>query len=86
MKQALGIFISFSAIFTYLFIDTLYYFRPIEEKITNDITGVSTVIYNYPSMYWLICIILIITFILGIYLILAKEKQPEEGPLCDTSK
>ncbi|MCM3164283.1 hypothetical protein [Metabacillus litoralis] len=39
-----------------------------------DITGVSTVTYNYPSMYWLIYLILLITLILGIYLILAKEK------------
>ncbi|WP_394186190.1 hypothetical protein [Metabacillus halosaccharovorans] len=85
MKRAVGIFISFSAILTYLNIDTLYYPHPLEEKITNDITGVTTTVtYNYPSMYWPICIILIITFILGIYFILAKKKQPEECPLCDT--
>lgn len=87
MKRAVGIFLSFSAILTYLIIDALYYPNyPIEEKITNDNTGVTTVIYKYPSMYWTISVILIITFILGIYFILVKEKQPEECPLCDTSE
>ncbi|MGD6831219.1 hypothetical protein ACQCT5_03590 [Sutcliffiella halmapala] len=71
MIRAVGIFLSFSAILTYLIIDTLYY--PLEEKITNDNSGVTTVTYNYPSMYWLICVFLIIIFILGVFFILAKE-------------
>ncbi|TXC81582.1 hypothetical protein FS935_22025 [Metabacillus litoralis] len=83
MKRAVGIFLSFSAILTYLLIDTLYY--PVEESITNDNSGVTTVTYNYPLMYWLICFILIITFILGIYFILAKENQLEEYPFSDAS-
>ncbi|CAM4021305.1 hypothetical protein [Lederbergia lenta] len=82
MKRAVGIFLSFSAILTYLKIEAHYY--PLEEKIT--LNGVTTVIYNYPSMYWVICVILLITFILGIYLILAKNKQPKEYPLYDISK
>lgn len=72
MKRAVGIFLSFSAILTYVIIDALY--DPLEEKIT--INGVTTVTYNYPSLYWAICVILIVTFILGIYFIFAKEKQP----------
>lgn len=85
MKRAIGIFLSFSSILTYLKIDALSY--PLEEEITfNGVTTVTTVTNNYPSMYWPICVILIITFILGIYFILAKEKQLEEYPLCDTSE
>lgn len=83
MKRSVGIFLTFSSLLIYLLIDTLYY--PIEEKLTktdmnSGITTV-TVTYNYPLMYWVIFVILIITLILGIYFILAKEK---EYPLFDT--
>lgn len=71
MIRAIGIFLSISAILTYLLIDSLYY--PLEEKITNHNTGVTTVTYNYSSMYWLTCVFLIIIFILGVFFILAKE-------------
>jgi len=74
MKRAVGIFLSFSAILTYLKIDAIY--DPLVEEITSN--GVITVKYIYPWIYWAIFVILIITFILGIYFILAKEKQPEE--------
>ncbi len=70
MKRAVGIFLSFSAILTYLIIDTLY--NPVEEIVTFN--GVTTVIYKYPSMYWTICVILIISFILGIYFYFSKGK------------
>jgi len=62
--------------------DVIYY--PVEEKIIDMKSEVITVSYNFPLMYWVICVILIITFILGINFTLAKEKQPEECPLCDT--
>ena len=73
MKRVVGIFLSLSALLIYKIVDALY--GPVEEKITNMNSGVTTVTYNYPSMYWAICVILIITFVLGIYFILAKEKQ-----------
>ncbi|WP_226530641.1 hypothetical protein [Metabacillus niabensis] len=52
MKRAVGIFISFSAILTYLIIDTLYSSFSIEERITNLNTCVTTtkVTYIYPTM------------------------------------
>ena len=83
MKRSVGIILTFSSLLIYLLIDTLYY--PIEEKLTktdmnSGITTV-TVTYNSPLMYWVIFVILIITLILGIYFILAKEK---ECPLSDT--
>lgn len=73
MKRAVGIFLSFSALLTYLSIDALHY--PLEEKIKDDITGITTVTYTYSSMYWTICVILIITFFLGIYFIFSKGKN-----------
>ncbi|SFK31523.1 hypothetical protein SAMN04487936_11119 [Halobacillus dabanensis] len=71
MKRIVGIFLSFSALLTYIIVESLY--DPLAEKITNMNSGVTTVTYNYPVMFWVICAILIITFILGIYLILAKN-------------
>ncbi|XRG80017.1 hypothetical protein V5E38_06825 [Rossellomorea sp. GAMAL-10_SWC] len=82
MKRAIGIFLSFSAILTYLKIDALY--DPLEDTIISN--GVTTVTYDYPTKYWAIFVILIITFILGIYFIFSKEKQPEECPLYSTSE
>ncbi|MFB5285376.1 hypothetical protein [Peribacillus sp. Hz7] len=86
MKRAVGIFLTISSLLTYLMMDVIYH--PVEEKIikTDMNSGVTTVtvVHNFPLMYWVICVILIITFILGIYFILAKEKQLEECPLCDT--
>ncbi|MFD4707226.1 hypothetical protein ACFWM3_20485 [Gottfriedia sp. NPDC058432] len=97
MKRAVGIFLCCSAILTYLKINVLYDPLPLEEThIFNDlkdhsldediINGVTTVKYIYPWWYWAICVILIITFILGTYFILAKEKQTEKCPLSDNSE
>ncbi|WP_155727432.1 hypothetical protein [Peribacillus simplex] len=86
MKRAIGIFLTLSSLLTYLIVDMLY--DPVKNTITTtDMnSGVTTVTvhYQYPLMFWVICVILIITFILRIYFILAKEKQYEECPLCDT--
>ncbi|MCP3031546.1 hypothetical protein LF817_09310 [Halobacillus sp. A1] len=82
MKRVVGIFLSLSALLTYQIVDVLYY--PVEEKIIDNNSGITTVIYNYPLMYRSICTVLIITFILGIYFILAKEKQRKESISCDS--
>lgn len=86
MKRAIGIFLTLSSLLTYLIVGMPY--DPVENKITttdmNSGVTTATVLYQYPLMYWVICVSLIITFILGIYFILAKEKQYEECPLCDT--
>ncbi|GAB6255767.1 MULTISPECIES: hypothetical protein [Peribacillus] len=71
MKRAIGIFLTLSSLLTYLIVDMLY--DPVENKITTTDMN-STVLYQYPLMYWLICVILIITFILGIYFISSKGK------------
>ncbi|MGE7591036.1 hypothetical protein [Peribacillus sp. NPDC101480] len=75
MKRAIGIFLTLSSLLTYLIVDMLY--DPLENKIiTTDMNSVTTatVLYQYPLMYWVICVILIITFILGIYFISSKGK------------
>ncbi|PJN90665.1 hypothetical protein [Bacillus sp. mrc49] len=84
MKRAIGIFLTLSSVLTYLIVDKLY--DPIKETETRKFSGATTVTvhYQYPLMFWVICVILIITFILGIYFILAKEKLYEECPLWDT--
>ncbi|CEG24998.1 hypothetical protein ACE8FZ_16630 [Peribacillus frigoritolerans] len=86
MKRAIGIFLTLSSLLTYLIVDMLY--DPVKETITTtDMeSGVSTVTvhYQYPLMFWVICFFLIISFILGIYFILAKENLYEECSLCDT--
>lgn len=86
MKRAIGIFLTLSSLLTYLIVDMFY--DPVKETITTtDMeSGVTTVTvhYQYPLMFWVICFILIISFILGIYFILAKEKLYEECSLCDT--
>lgn len=79
MKRAVGKFLTLTSLLMYLLIDAIYY--PVKETITridmNSGETTVTVINNYPLMYWVICVILIITFILGIYFILAKEKELE---------
>ncbi|MFJ7995558.1 hypothetical protein ACIQY5_26115 [Peribacillus frigoritolerans] len=82
MKRAIGIFLTLSSLLTYLIVDMLY--DPVKETITTDMESTVTVHYQYPLMFWVICFILIISFILGIYFILAKEKLYEECSLCDT--
>ncbi len=76
MKRAIGIFLTLSSLLTYLNVDMLY--DPLENKITTTDTNsgvtTATVLYQYPLMYWVICVILIITFILGIYFISSKGK------------
>ncbi|MDO7484930.1 hypothetical protein Q5O89_01180 [Peribacillus frigoritolerans] len=83
MKRAIGIFLTLSSLLTYLIVDMLN--DPVKNIITttdmNSGITRTTVLYQYPLMYWVICVILIITFILGIYFILAKEKKYEECPL-----
>lgn len=88
LKRAIGIFLTLSSVLTYLIVDTLN--DPIRQKITtidmNSGEQTATVLYQYPLMYWVICVTLIITFALGVYCILAKEKQPKVFPLYDTSE
>ncbi|MCY8940234.1 hypothetical protein V8V75_04365 [Peribacillus frigoritolerans] len=76
MKRAIGIFLTLLSLLTYLIVDMLY--DPLENKITTTDTNsgvtTATVLYQYPLMYWVICVILIITFILGIYFISSKGK------------
>lgn len=79
MKRAIGIILIVQALLTYLIMDKLY--DPIKIKaettITNMNTGVTTVSYHYnlPWTYSISYVIPIITFILGVYFILAKEEQ-----------
>ncbi|WHY15881.1 hypothetical protein QNH16_09705 [Peribacillus frigoritolerans] len=86
MKRVIGIFLTLSSLLTYLIVGRPY--DPVENKITttdmNSGVTTATVLYQYLLMYWVICVSLIITFILGIYFILAKEKQYEECPHYDT--
>ncbi|MFJ7855879.1 hypothetical protein ACIQX3_24465 [Peribacillus frigoritolerans] len=76
MKRAIGIFLTLLSLLTYLIVDMLY--DPLENKITTTDTNsgvtTATVLYQYPLMYCVICVILIITFILGIYFISSKGK------------
>lgn len=80
MKRAIGIFLTLSSLLTFLIVDMLY--DPVKNKITttdmNSVVTTTTVVYQDPLMYWVICVILIITFILGVYFILAKEKKYQE--------
>lgn len=80
MKRAIGIFLTLSSLLTFLIVDMLY--DPVKNKITttdmNSVVTTTTVLYQYPLMYWGICVILIITFILGVYFIIAKEKKYQE--------
>ncbi|USK81316.1 hypothetical protein QRD90_05080 [Peribacillus frigoritolerans] len=80
MKRAIGIFLTLSSLLTFSIVDMLY--DPVKNKITttdmNSVVTTTTVLYQYPLMYWEICVILIITFILGVYFILTKEKKYQE--------
>jgi glucose uptake protein GlcU len=81
MRRAVGIFLIIQSLLTYLIVDALCDPFKIKEKDTMiDLdTGVTTVSYSYrlPGIYSLSCVILIITFILGIYFILAEKKKRE---------
>ncbi|RAS72766.1 hypothetical protein [Priestia endophytica] len=79
MKRAVGIFFIIQSLLTYLIIDVLYAPFKVKEKITmTDMeTGVTTVSYSSPSEIHLIYVIPIITFILGIYFILARKRKQE---------
>ncbi|MGN7403079.1 hypothetical protein ACTHO0_24800 [Cytobacillus praedii] len=79
MKRVVGIFLTLTSLLTFSIMEVFYY--PVEEKQTRtDMNSGDTtvkVIYQFPLIYWVICVTLIITFILGIYFILSKRKQPE---------
>ncbi|MFE3897173.1 MULTISPECIES: hypothetical protein [unclassified Priestia] len=73
MKRAIGIFLLAQALLTYLTIKMMY--TPFIVKTLNRDTGVMTVSYSYPLMYWLICIASGIMLIVGTYLVFAKERK-----------
>jgi len=73
VKRAIGIFLIAQALLTYLTIKMMY--TPFIVKTLHRDTGVMTVSYSYPLMYWLICIASGIMFIVGTYLVFAKEKK-----------
>ncbi|UOE62463.1 hypothetical protein HPB58_09920 [Priestia filamentosa] len=81
MKRAVGIFLIIQSLLTYLIMNALYArFRVKEKIITTDLkTEVTTVSHSnsLPGIYSLSYAIPIITFILGIYLILARKKKQE---------
>ena len=74
MKETIGIFLILQSILTYLTIDILYNPIPSQLKMTDLSTGITTTttFYNHPFWYYVIHVILIITFILGLYLVLKK--------------
>ncbi|NGY93826.1 hypothetical protein F3K44_31020 [Bacillus megaterium] len=51
MKRAIGIFLIAQALLTYLAINTIY--TPNTTTIMDRNTGVMTVSYSYPWVYWL---------------------------------
>lgn len=71
MKRAIGVFLITQALLTYLTINTIY--TPSTSTIVNRNTGVATILYSYPWMYWLSFIGLGILLILGTYLVLASS-------------
>lgn len=74
MKVTIGIFLILQSILTYLTIDILYNPIPIQLETTDWSTGITTTttLYNHPLWYYIIHVILIITFILGLYLVFKK--------------
>ncbi|MBQ4869477.1 hypothetical protein IHQ11_23695 [Priestia megaterium] len=70
MKRAIGVFLIAQALLTYLTINTMY--TPSTSTIVDRNTGVTTVSYSYPWVYWLSFIGLGIVLILGTYLVFAK--------------
>lgn len=73
MKRAIGIFLIAQALLTYLAINTIY--SPNTTTIMDRNTGVMTVSYSYPWVYWLTFIGLGIVLILGTHLVFAKVKK-----------
>ncbi len=73
VKRAIGIFFIAQALLTYLTIKMMY--TPFVVKTLHRDTGVMTVSYSYPLMYWLICIASGIMLIVGTYLVFTKEKK-----------
>nr|WP_304216383.1 hypothetical protein [Fredinandcohnia onubensis] len=74
MKVTIGIFLILQSILTYLTIDILYNPIPIQLEMTDWSTGITntTTVNNHPFWYYVIHILLIITFVLGLYLVLKK--------------
>ncbi|MGG1218214.1 hypothetical protein ABE236_12245 [Priestia endophytica] len=85
MKRTVGIFLIVQSLLTYLIIDALNNPIKVREEIIDVNTGVTTVSYNLPFINSISYGIPIISFILGIYLILTKGKQREVKiqRLCD---
>jgi hypothetical protein len=73
MKCAIGIVLIAQALLTYLTIKTAYI--PYTVRILDRNTGVMKVSYSFPLTYWLIFIGLGIMFLVGTYLVFAKEKK-----------
>ncbi|MBE2976880.1 hypothetical protein [Priestia megaterium] len=73
MKRAIGIFLIAQALLTYLTIKMIY--TPFIVRTLDRDTGVMTVSYSFPLMFWLIFTNLGIMLIVGTYLVFAKEKK-----------
>ncbi|MFE4094823.1 hypothetical protein ACFX4K_25495 [Priestia sp. YIM B13484] len=73
MKRAIGIFLIVQSLLMYLTINKIY--TPNMTTIVERNTGVMTVSYSYPRVYWLSFIGLGIVLILGTYLVFAKVKK-----------
>ncbi|KRD84007.1 hypothetical protein ASE51_14825 [Bacillus sp. Root147] len=73
MKCAIGIVLIAQALLTYLTIKTAY--TPYTVRILDRNTGVMKVSYGFPLTHWLIFIGLGIMFLVGTYLVFAKEKK-----------
>ena len=73
MKRAIGIFLIAQALLTYLTIKMIY--TPFIVRTLDRDTGVMTVSYSFPLMFWLIFTNLGIMLLVGTYLVFAKEKK-----------
>ncbi|MEI4525712.1 hypothetical protein [Priestia megaterium] len=73
MKCAIGIVLIAQALLTYLTIKTAY--TPYTVRILDRNTGVMKVSYSFLLTYWLMFIGLGIMFLVGTYLVFAKEKK-----------
>ncbi|WP_010280889.1 hypothetical protein [Bacillus timonensis] len=73
MKRTIGLFLILQTILTYLTIDILYDPTPYQLEMTDLSTGITTTSYNHPLWFPVSHVILIISFILGVYLVLKIE-------------
>ena len=74
MKETIGTFLILQSILTYLTIDILYDPFPYQLEINDWNSGITTttILFNHPFWYYVIHVMLIITFMLGLYLVLNK--------------